>query len=146
MKSRTGINVLIVFMLLLLSSITLTGCIFKTQPAKSALKTFLTYEKYNQWEEAWSMLHPDSQATWGDSATFVKEMNHPTISLKKFRFGRAVILASWISRGTNKTYYDVVRFPTTLVYSTTYGEMERSQMIHTVLLDGKWTFFQNRNQ
>jgi hypothetical protein len=146
MKSRTTVSILIACTLCLLISLTLTGCIFKTQPAKSALKTFLTYEKYNQWEEAWAMLHPDSQAAWEDMNTFVKEMNHPTSSLKKFSFGRATVMPSWTSRSSNKTYTDVVRFPTTLVYSTNYGEMERSQMIHAVQLDGNWKFFQNRNR
>ena len=145
MKNRITISIIMACILCLLISLTGMGCITKASSARSALKTLLTYEKYNQWEEVWEMLHPDSQAVWGDINTFIKEMNHPTMSLKSFKIRGARTTSEWTSRSIGKTYYDVVVFPTTLVYSTNCGEMERSLMIHTVQFDGSWKFFQQRD-
>jgi len=143
MKSKTAYCLVIIFTISILVLTMLTGCIVKTQSAKSTLKTFLTYEKYNQWDEAWEMLHPDSQASWVNRETFVEEMNQPSTNLKAFKIGRARLESSWTSRSTGKTYHEVVAFPTTLIYSSAhYGEIERSMIIHAVQLSGSWKFIQ----
>ena len=132
------------FLLILISMTALTGCMLSAWSAKSAVATFLTYEKYNQWEQAWEMLHPDCQAIWDDKEEFTSKLNQPLTNLKSFEIGNAKIIPSWTFSSTGKTYPDVAEIPITLIYSTTHGDMERSSMIHAVKLEDDWLFFQQK--
>ena len=124
----------------------LTGCRLSTRSAKSAAEDLLEHEKYNRWENAWEMLHPDSQAVWGDKNAFIEKMDQPLRNLKKFKIGKAKRIPSWTSPGTGKTYSDVVEMPVTFIYSTISGDMQRSTMMHAVVHDNKWKFFQHQRE
>ena len=124
----------------------LTGCRLSTRSARSAAEDLLNHEKYNQWEEAWEMLHPDSQAVWGDRSAFIDRMNQPLRNLKDFKIEKAKRIPSWISPGTSKVYSDVVEMPVTFIYSTVNGDMQRSTIIHAVAYDGEWKFFQHERE
>jgi hypothetical protein len=122
------------------------GCSSQTRGAKAATKTFLTLEKHNQWDKVWEMLHPDSQAAWGNQNAFEKAMNKPSANLISFKVGKAKIATSWTHPGTQKSYSDIVEIPATLVYSTVWGKLERFQMVHTLNINGDWKFFQYPNE
>jgi hypothetical protein len=133
--------VFVIMIVILLSGILLPGCAADTRQATSALEQYLTYQKYNQWEEVWGMLHPDSQAEWSSESEFIQKYDQPLSNLKAFELEKPRIVASWSPRNRDKTYSNVVEIPATLVYSREYGEVERSDIIHAVKQDGNWKFF-----
>ncbi len=143
MKMRIRTFVLAACSIILLCAAASAGCSSPTRSAKSAAETLLTYEKYNQWEQAWEMLHPDSQAIWTNKTAFISELDHPLSNLKSFEIGKAKTVSSWTSQSTNRTYSDVVEITVTLIYSTASGEVERSDMIHAVKISDSWKFFQH---
>jgi hypothetical protein len=118
------------------------GCMPQTREAKKSANTFLTYEKYNQWDQVWEMLHSDSQNAWPDRQIFMDQMNQPSSNLVHFKMEKARILPSWTHPSTNISYANVVEIPVVLVFSTVYGKLERYQMLHTVNVNGNWKFFQ----
>jgi hypothetical protein len=142
MKNRVKLFTLVLCSVLLLSLVISGGCTSPTKGARAATKTFLTYQKQNQWDKVWEMVHPDSQAAWADRNTFVKEMDKPSSNLIRFTVGKAKTMTSWTHPGTNTSYSDIVEVPVTLIYSTLYGKMERYQMVHTIYIDSNWKFFQ----
>jgi hypothetical protein len=133
--------ILFIVIIMLLSGLVSIGCTQDARQAKSALEQFLTYQKYNQWEQVWGMLHPDSQADWSDEGEFIGQYDQPLSNLKSFKLEKARVLLSWSPRNKGKTYSNVVEIPATLVYSREYGETERSDIIHAVKHDGYWKFF-----
>ena len=126
---------------ILLSGLLSMGCTPDARQAKSALEQFLTYQKYNQWEQVWGMLHPDSQADWSSEDEFIEKYDQPLSNLKEFELEKAGVISSWSPRSNDKTYSNVVEIPATLVYSREYGEVERSDIIHAIKHDGQWKFF-----
>jgi hypothetical protein len=139
MMKRTYIAIIVVMMLV--SGLLLMGCTPDARQAKSALEQFLTYQKYNQWEQVWGMLHPDSQAEWTSEDEFIGKYDQPLSNLKSYKLGKARLVSSWSPRNKGKTYSNVVEIPVTLVYSREYGDIERSDIIHAVKHDGYWKFF-----
>lgn len=137
---------LIALAIILLCMPLLTGCRLSKRSAKSAAEDLLNHEKYNQWEEAWEMLHPDSQAVWGDKDVFITEMDQPLRNLKSYEIEKAKRVSSWTSPSTGKTYPDVVEMPVTFIYSTVNGDMQRSTIIHAVVYDNMWKFFQHQRE
>jgi acyl-CoA-binding protein len=135
------IHIFVIVITLLLAGLLSTGCSADARQARSALKDFLTCQKYNQWEQVWGMLHSDSQAEWDSESEFVEKYNQPLSNLKSFKLEKAKIVSSWSPRNRDKTYSNVVEIPVTLVYSREYGEVERSDIIHAVKYDGQWKFF-----
>lgn len=131
-------------LVLLLSMLAATGCASDTRSAKSELKQFFTYQKYNQWEQVWGMLHPDSQATWDSEDEFILKYDQPLVNLVSYKLEKAGTASSWNSRSLQKTYSDVVEIPVTLIYSRQYGETERSTIVHAVKYNGDWKFFLNK--
>ena len=130
-------------LILLVSMLATAGCASGTRSAKSSLKQFFTYQKYNQWEQVWGMLHPDSQATWSSEDEFILKYDQLLINLVSYKMEKARALSSWNSRSLKKTYSDVVEIPVTLIYSRQYGETERSTIVHAVKYNGSWKFFLN---
>ena len=131
-------------LILLLSALATTGCTSDTRSAKSALKQFFTYQKYNEWEQVWGMLHPDSQATWSSEEEFILKHDQPLANLKSYKLEKARTASSWSPRSLEKTYSSVVEIPVTLTYSREYGETERSTIVHAVKYNETWKFFINK--
>lgn len=127
--------------IMLLSGLLSMGCTQDARQAKSALEQFLTYQKYNQWEQVWGMLHPDSQADWSSEDEFIRKYDQPLSNLKSFKLEKARLISSWSPRSKENTYSNVVEIPATLVFSREFGETERSDIIHAVMHDGRWKFF-----
>ena len=142
MKSWFIMFTLLVCLIVVFGSITSSGCGSQARAAKSATEAFLTYEKFNQWDNVWGMLHPDSQAAWDSKNAFINVLNQPSSNLVRFKIGKAKTVPSWSPQQADTTYSHVVEIPVMLVYSTVYGETERYQMIHTVNIGGSWKFFQ----
>lgn len=142
MKNWGKVFVLIVCSIVIISSVILGGCMSQTRAARAEAKTFLTYAKYNQWDKAWEMLHPDCQSAWENQNTFINMMNSSSQNLIRFKLRKAIAIASWHHAGTDTSYSDVIEIPVSLIYSTTYGEKKRYQMIHTININGNWKFFQ----
>ena len=143
MAMKKSVIILSVF-ILLLSLLATTGCASDTRSAKSSLKQFFTYQKYNQWEQVWGMLHPDSQATWSSEEEFIRQYDQPLINLTSYKLEKAGTVSSWNSRSLKKTYSDVVEIPVTLIYSRQYGETERSTIVHAIKYNDNWKFFLNK--
>ena len=76
----------------------------RTDILHQAAETLLTYEKFNQWDKVWEMMHPDSQAAWESRSAFLNEFPQATSNLKSFELGKAKKLSSWTLPGTGKTY------------------------------------------
>ena len=143
MKLDSPVKACAVLLALLLMLALAAGCSSSARSASKAAETLLTYEKFNQWDEVWEMMHPDSQASWESRSAFLNEFPKATSNLKSFELGKAKKLHSWTLPSTRKTYDGVAEIPATLVYSTTSGEIERSSIMHPVFYDGEWRFFRN---
>jgi len=146
MKNNIGTIGLVALAVILVCTSVSAGCQLSTRSAKSAAEKLLDHEKYNRWEKAWEMLHPDSQAVWGDKNVFIDKMDQPLRNLKEFEIGKAKRIPSWTSPGTSKIYSDVVEMPVTFIYSTVSGDTQRSIMIHAVAHDNRWKFFQHQRE
>jgi hypothetical protein len=131
-------------LVLLLSVLGTAGCASDTRSAKSSLKQFFAYQQYNQWEQVWGMLHPDSQATWDSEEEFILKYDQPLVNLVSYKLEKAETVSSWNSRSLQKTYSDVVEIPVTLTYSRQYGETQRSTIVHAVKYNGNWKFLLNK--
>jgi hypothetical protein len=143
MAMKKSVIIFSIFVLLL-AVLATAGCASDTRSAKSSLKQFFTYQKYNQWEQVWGMLHPDSQATWDSEDEFILKYDQPLINLISYELEKAETVSSWNSRSLQKTYSDVVEIPVTLTYSRQYGETQRSTIVHAVKYNGNWKFFLNK--
>ena len=119
-----------------------SGCMPQAREARRSADTFLTYQKYNQWDLVWEMLHSDSQNAWADRQTFMAQLNQPSSNLVLFKMEKARELPSWTHPGSSISYNNVVEIPVLLIYSTTNGKLKRYQMLHTVNVNGNWKFFQ----
>ena len=146
MKNKIGTIWLVALAVILVCLSVSTGCQLSTRSAKSAAEKLLNHEKYNRWDKAWEMLHPDSQAVWGDKYVFIDRMDQPLRNLKEFEIGKAKRIPSWTSPGTGKIYSNAVEMPVTFIYSTVNGEMQRSTMIHAVAHEDRWKFFQHQRE
>ena len=133
--------ILVMLTLVLLFGLVSIGCTSDKYQAKKALTEFLTYHKYNQWDQVWGMLHPDSQAAWDSEDEFIQTYNQSMSGLKTFELGKSEVLSSWTSRGNGKTYSNVVEIRATMVFSGESGEAEQSDTIHAVESNGSWKFF-----
>lgn len=143
MKLNSPVRVFAALLVLVLALALIAGCAPSARSARNAAETLLTYEKFNQWDKVWEMMHPDSQAAWESRSTFLNEFPQATSNLKSFEMGKAKKLSSWTLPGTESTYNEVAEIPVTLVYSTTSGEVERSSIMHPVYYEGQWRFFRN---
>ena len=132
MKNCGKVFILVVCLIFAISPVITGGCISQTRAAKAETKAFLTYEKNNQWNKAWEMLHPDSQVAWGNQKAFIKAMDQPSSNLIRFEIGKARALTSWTNPNTDTSYSNIMKIPVTLVYSTVYGKMKRYQMIQWI--------------
>lgn len=146
MKLNHTVKAFAVLLILILTLVLAGGCSPSARSAQKAADTLLTYEKFNQWDKVWEMMHPDSQATWESRSTFLNEFPKATSNLKSYELGKAKKLPSWTSQETGRTYEEVVEIPVTLVYSTTSGEMQRSSIMHPVYYEGQWRFFRNSSK
>jgi hypothetical protein len=119
--------------------------------AGTSYEQFLTYEKFRQFEKMWPMLHPDSQDIFDDADDYVSGKDNP-YSLKEWAIGLPQLVAQWTCEstetliGTDATYSNVAEVPVTWVYSTALGDMERSQMVHAVAVNGAWKYFEGKNK
>lgn len=120
--------------------------------AKTTYETYLTYEKFQQFEKIWPMLHPDIQDIHGDVDEFVKGMESRQYFLKDWEINLPQLIPQWTCKsteesiGTDKTYSNVAEIPVTFVLTTIIGEIERSQMIHAVAIDNEWKFFVGKSK
>jgi hypothetical protein len=120
------------------------------EAAKQAIQQFLTFEKFKQWDNQWSMLHPDSQALFQNKEEFVS-INRSwewAYSIKSFTIVDVEIIPEWscpsedsFQTGTGKTYSNVAEARITIIYS---GDQEDSRTFHSVKYGGQWVFFAGR--
>ena len=95
-----------------------------TKDIREAVQSYLTYEKSKQWDNTWSMLHPDSQALFSSKDEFIQqeEKDNAEGSLKSFSIVDIGIIPQWTFAseatfvGTNKTYSNVAEIQVILVY------------------------------
>jgi hypothetical protein len=114
---------------------------------KSTYETFLTYEKYKQWDKMWDMLHPDSQMLFGSKAYFIEyetEANSD-VSIKSFEIGNIEIISTWNFDVIDKVYNNVAEIQQSIVVSSIFGDVENSKVVHSVLYNNNWCFFWSPN-
>lgn len=143
MKRNKAVKTAAALLILVVALVLAMGCAPSARSAGKAAETLLNYEKFNQWDKVWEMMHPDSQAAWGSRSDFLEQFPRKTSNLKSFELGKAKKLSSWTLPDSGKTYEPAAEIPVTLVYSTTSGEIQRSSIMHPVYYDGQWRFFRN---
>lgn len=126
--------------------------------AKEAVKTFMKYQKFRQWNKIWEMLHPDSQGLFNkDKDEYTTYMEARPFSIESFTIGSVEVLPRWTFQctedviGTDKTYSSVTQMQVTMIASGVLDDMvindiEISWTSHAIKIDDNWKLFSGMNR
>ncbi|MDQ6747996.1 MAG: hypothetical protein M3010_07840 [Candidatus Dormibacteraeota bacterium] len=103
-------------------------------------ETFTRLISAGRFDSAWSLLAPDSQASWDDKASFTREMaaNQPGRGLLGSKVREVRMLASWRDEHTKKTYHEVAELVVDYRIRRRAEETVVTQDVHLVNVNGGW--------
>jgi peptidoglycan/xylan/chitin deacetylase (PgdA/CDA1 family) len=82
-----------------------------TAAAKTVAQQYMNAALRGQYDQLWSMLHPEAQTIWPNQATYKTfwQGRFQDYDLKGFTLGKIVVLPIWVNPETMKQYSNVTR-------------------------------------
>jgi len=96
--------------------------------------------KDGQFDTAWNLLTPDSQASWRHPEVFRREMEarRPTDAMVGTRVREVRILPTWTDESTKKTYHEVAELIVDYRIRQRSRELVVTRDVHLVNVSGDW--------
>jgi hypothetical protein len=103
-------------------------------------ETFTELISASRFDSAWDLLTPDSQASWTDRESFVREMGdrQPGRGLLGSKVREVRMLAQWTDEQTSKTYQEVAELVVDYRVRQRARETIVTQDVHLVNVNGGW--------
>ncbi|AGK99657.1 hypothetical protein [Desulfoscipio gibsoniae] len=115
----------------------------KAEPPEKVAQSILEYMSYQQWQQLYKYLHPDTRALITEDEFIKMKEDGPVLAIESYQVKEPVLLNSWTdSKGTGKTYKNVAEIPFEITVNLVGNKQPYKASMHLVQDEqGAWKYF-----